>query len=159
MTGSPIRRGSSDGQLKYSRRLPLNRTSSTGVKSLLGQRTHGKVLFLAAFEELVRLELAKLAEVALEGVTERGGRGFRIGVGAAGRLGHDLVDHAEIQKVLRGDLQGFRGALTLACVLSQNRGAFLRAKSPSTPSFRASARGRQGRRRARRLSRLRRSPR
>src|SRR5262245_11195656 len=118
-----MRRASSDGQLKYSRRLPLNRTSSTGVNSLLGQRTHGKVLFFAAFEELVGLQLAQLAEVALQRVAERGGGGFGVGMRAARRLRHDLVDHAEIQQVLGGDFQGLRGALALARVLPENGGA------------------------------------
>src|SRR5688572_1136708 len=105
MTGVSRRSGeeSWDGQLKYSRRLPLNRTSKTCVNSLLGQRTHRKVLFFATFEELVDLELAQLAEMALQGVAERGAGGFGIGMRAAGRLRHDLVDHAEIEEVLRGD--------------------------------------------------------
>src|SRR5438105_235821 len=125
MTGSSRWSGSSDGQVKYSRRFPLNRTSRRGVKSLLGQRTHGKVLFFAAFEEFVDLQLAELAEMALQRVAERCGGSFRIGVRAARRLGDDLVDHAEREAVLGGDLERFRCPLALARVLPENRGAAL----------------------------------
>ena len=44
---------------------------------------------------------------------------------AARRLGYDLVDHAEPEEVLGGDLERFRGALPLARVLPENRGAAL----------------------------------
>src|SRR5438477_4587670 len=125
MTGSSRWSGSSDGQVKYSRRFPLNRTSRKCVKSLLGQRTHGKVLFFATFEEFVDLQLAELAEVALQRVAEGCGGRFWIGVRAARRLGDDLVDHAEREEVLGGDLQRFRGPLPLARVLPENRGAAL----------------------------------
>src|SRR6266581_3623847 len=65
---------SSAGQLKYPLRFPLNRTSTTKVNSFLGQRTHGKVLLLAPFEELVDLELLELAHVALERRADRPAR-------------------------------------------------------------------------------------
>src|SRR6266513_485250 len=102
MTGTSRRSGevSSDGQVKYSRRFPLNRTSKTLVNLLLGERTHGKVLFFAPFEELIGLEPAKLTEMPLQRIAERRGRRFGIGMGAARRRGDDLVDHAEVQKVL-----------------------------------------------------------
>src|SRR2546426_10634088 len=125
MTGSSRWKRSSDGQVKYSRRFPLNRTSRRCVKSLLGQRTHGKVLFFAAFEEFVDLQLPQLAQVALQRVAEGGGRRVGIGMRAARRLGHDLVDHAELQEVLGGDLECFRGTLPLACVFPENRRAAL----------------------------------
>src|SRR5262245_8807673 len=121
-TASSTRRASSESQLKYSRRFPLNRTSKTCVKSLLGQSTHGKVLFFAAFEELVDPVFAQLTEMALQGVAERRRGGFGIRVCAPGRLGNDLVDHSEVEQVLGGNLESFRGALTLARILPQNRG-------------------------------------
>src|SRR6059036_1857691 len=64
ITGSCSASGSADGQLKYSLRFPLNRTSTTSVKSFLGQRAHRKILLFAAFQELVDLDLAELAQVA-----------------------------------------------------------------------------------------------
>src|SRR6267143_6331066 len=72
ITGSSRRSevGSSDGQLKYPLRFPLNRTSTTKVNSFLGQRAHGKILLLAAFEELVDLQLAQLAQVAPQRLTQ-----------------------------------------------------------------------------------------
>src|SRR6266550_1006778 len=80
--------GSSVGQLKYPLRFPLNRTSTTKVNSFLGQRTHGKVLLLAPFEELVDLELLELAHVALERRADRLGGRLGIGVRASRRLGN-----------------------------------------------------------------------
>src|SRR6266550_424041 len=122
MTGTSRRSGevSSDGQVKYSRRFPLNRTSKTLVNSLLGERTHGKVLFFAPFEELIGLEPAKLTEMPLQRIAERRGRRLGIGMGAARRLGDDLVDHAEVQKVLSRDLECLGGALALARILPED---------------------------------------
>src|SRR6185503_10486560 len=128
MTGSSRRSevGSSVGQLKYPLRFPLNRTSTTKVNSFLGQRTHGKVLLLALFEELVDLELLELAQMAFQRVAEPQGSGLRIGVSASRRLGNDLIDHPQIEEVLRRDLEGLRGPLPLRRVLPQDGGAPLR---------------------------------
>ena len=63
--------------------------------------------------------------MALQRVAERCGGSFGIGVRAARRLGDDLVDHAEREEVLRGDLERFRCPLALARVLPENRGAAL----------------------------------
>src|SRR5882672_5714520 len=77
--------GSADGQEKNSFRFPLNRTSMTSVNSLLAQRTHRKVLLLAAFEELLDPDLAQLPHVASQRVAQRRRRRFRIGVRPARR--------------------------------------------------------------------------
>src|SRR5439155_1576473 len=61
ITGSCSASGSSDGQMKYSFRFPLNRTSTTGVNSLLAQGTHRKVLLLSTFEQLLDLGLPEQA--------------------------------------------------------------------------------------------------
>src|SRR5262245_20350261 len=50
----------------------------------------------------------------------------RIAVGAADRLGHDLVDDTEAGEVLRGDLHAGRGFLCLGGVAPQDRGGALR---------------------------------
>src|SRR5467141_138250 len=97
--------GSSAGQLKYPLRFPLNRTSTTKVNSFLGQRTHGKVLLLAPFEELIDLELLELTQLALQRLPERRGGPVGIGVRPSPRLGNDLVDHAQVEEVLGRDLQ------------------------------------------------------
>src|SRR2546422_8291595 len=62
ITGSCSASGSSDGQVKYSLRFPLNRTSTTGVNSLLAQGTHGKILLFPAFEQLFDLGLPEHAD-------------------------------------------------------------------------------------------------
>src|SRR5688572_26394891 len=126
MTASSRRGASSGDQEKYSLRFPLKRTSMTALNSLLGEGTHGKVLLFAAFQQLVDLQLAELAHIALERVAERCRRRLGIRVRAAGRLGDDLVDHAEIEQVLRRDLEGLGRALALAGVLPQDRRAALR---------------------------------
>src|SRR5689334_1119272 len=120
ITGSCSARGSVAGQVKNSFRFPLNRTSMTSVNSLLAQRTHRKVLLFPAFEELFDLGLAEQPHVAAQGVAQRFGRRLRIGVGAARRLGDDLVDHAELAQVFRGDLERLGGTLALARVLPQD---------------------------------------
>src|SRR5947207_14456750 len=99
--------GSADGQEKYSFRFPLNRTSTTSVNSLLAQRTHRKVLLLPTFEEFLDPDLAEMAHMATQGFAQRRGRRFGVGVRPARRLGDDLVDDAELQQVLGGDLEGF----------------------------------------------------
>src|SRR5213080_1349633 len=120
ITASCSASGSSDGQVKYSLRFPLNRTSTIGVNSLLAQSTHRKVLLLPTFEQLLHLGLAEQAHMAAEGVAQ----GFRgrvgVGVGAPGRLGDDLVDHAQLQQVFGGDLQRLGGPLPLGRVLPEN---------------------------------------
>src|SRR5207244_4248880 len=62
ITASCSASGSSDGQMKYSLRFPLNRTSTIGVNSLLAQSTHRKVLLLPTFEQLLHLGLAERSE-------------------------------------------------------------------------------------------------
>src|SRR5437899_697994 len=126
ITGSCSASGSSDGQVKYSLRFPLNRTSTTGVNSLLAQGTHGKVLLLPPFEQLLQFGLAELAQLAAQRLPQGLGRGFGIGVGATRGLGDDLVDHTELEQVVRGDLEGFGGPLALTRVLPQDRRAALR---------------------------------
>src|SRR6059058_3106098 len=103
--------GSADGQEKYSFRFPLNRTSMTSVNSLLAQRTHRKVLLFPAFEEFLDPHLAEMPHVATQCVAERGGRRFGVGMGATRRLGDDLVDDAELQQILGGDLERLGGPL------------------------------------------------
>src|SRR5436190_20681282 len=117
--------GSADGQEKYSFRFPLNRTSTTSVNSLLAQRTHRKVLLLPTFAEFLDPDLAEMAHMATQGFTQRRGRRFGVGMRPARRLGDDLVDDAELQQVLGGDLEGLGGPLPLARVLPQDgRAAF-----------------------------------
>src|SRR6267378_5711361 len=125
ITGSSRRSevGSSDGQLKYPLRFPLNRTSTTQVNSFLGQRTHGKVLLLAAFEQLIDLQLAELPQVALQRLAQGLGRRLGVGVRAAWRLGNDLVDHPQVEEVLRRDLEGLRRPFPLGGVLPEDGGA------------------------------------
>src|SRR3989475_9958439 len=83
ITASCRASGSGEGQVKYSLRFPLNRTSTTSFNSLLAQRTHRKVLLLAALEELLDLELAQLSRVAAQGVAQGRRGGLGIGVRAA----------------------------------------------------------------------------
>src|SRR2546426_1072513 len=113
ITGSCSASGSSDGQVKYSLRFPLNRTSTTGVNSLLAQGTHGKILLLPSFEQLLQLGLAELAQLAAQRLPQGLSRGFGIGVGATWGLGDDLVDHTELEQVVRGDLEGLGRPLAL----------------------------------------------
>src|SRR5437667_4335 len=117
--------GSADGQEKYSFRFPLNRTSMTSVNSLLAQRTHRKVLLLPPFEELLDPDLAEMPQVATEGLAERRGRRFGVGVRPTRRLGDDLVDDPELQQILGRDLQGLGGPLPLARVLPEDGRAAL----------------------------------
>src|SRR5438128_2900016 len=120
ITASCSASGSSDGQMKYSLRFPLNRTSTIGVNSLLAQSTHRKVLLLPTFEQLLHLGLAEQAHMAAQRVPQ-GLRGrVGVGVGAPGRLPNDLVDHAQLQQVVRGDLQGLGRPLPLAGVLPED---------------------------------------
>src|SRR5437899_4640436 len=118
--------GSADGQEKYSLRFPLNRTSTTSVNSLLAQRTHRQVLLLPAFEELFNPDLTEVARVPAQGVAQGLGRGFGVGMRPAPRLGDDLVDHAQLEQIVCGDLERFGRALSLARVLPENSGAPLR---------------------------------
>src|SRR5438034_9343067 len=74
---------SSDGQVKYSLRFPLNRTSTIGVNSLLAQSTHRKVLLLSTFEQLLHLGLAEHTHMAAEG-------------SATGALGDALRRHVRL---------------------------------------------------------------
>src|SRR5439155_455518 len=117
ITGSCRASGSADGQVKNSFRLPLNRTSTTSFNSLLAQRAHRKVLLFAAFEELFDPDLAQVTRVAPQCVAQRRGRGLGIGVRAARRLRDDLVDHPELEQLLGGDLERFRGPFPQARVL------------------------------------------
>src|SRR5437899_11350836 len=61
ITGSCSASGSSDGQVKYSLRFPLNRTSTTSVNSFLAQRAHRKILLFAPFQELLGFGLSQQA--------------------------------------------------------------------------------------------------
>src|SRR5881398_2585913 len=120
ITASCSASGSSDGQVKYSLRFPLNRTSTIGVNSLLAQSTHRKVLLLPTFEQLLHLGLAEQAHVAAERVPQ-GLRGrVGVGVGAPGRLRNDLVDHAQLQQVVGRDLEGLGRPFPLGGVLPEN---------------------------------------
>src|SRR5439155_268959 len=120
ITASCSASGSSDGQVKYSLRFPLNRTSTIGVNSLLAQSTHRKVLLLPTFEQLLHLGLAEQAHMAAQRVPQ-GLRGrVGVGVGAPRRLRNDLVDHAKLQQVVGGDLQGLGRPLPLGSVLPEN---------------------------------------
>src|SRR3989454_8016511 len=125
--------GSADGQEKYSFRFPLNRTSTTSVNSLLAQRTHRKVLLLPTFEEFLDPDLAEMAHMATQGFAQRRGRRFGVGVRPARRLGDDLVDDAELQQILGGDLQGFGGPLPLARVLPEDGRAALGGEARVRP--------------------------
>src|SRR5690348_3818379 len=104
ITGSCSARGSVAGQVKNSFRFPLNRTSMTSVNSLLAQRTHRKVLLLAAFKELLDPDFAQLPHVASQRFAQRRGGRLGVGVRPARRLADDLVDDPELQQVLGGDL-------------------------------------------------------
>src|SRR2546429_8136695 len=114
ITESCRARGSGDGQVKYSFRFPLNPTSMTSVNSLLAQRSHGKVLLFPAFEELLDPDLAEVAHVATERLAQGRGRRFGIGVRPPRWLPDDLVDDAELQQILGGDLERPAAPLPLA---------------------------------------------
>src|SRR4029077_17514308 len=111
ITASCRASGSADGQEKNSFRFPLNRTSMTSVNSLLAQRTHRKVLLLAAFKELLDPDLVQVPHMASQRFAQRRGGGLGVGVRPARRLGDDLVDHPELQQVLGGDLERLGGPL------------------------------------------------
>src|SRR5262249_47257313 len=110
-----------------------NRGICTGVSDpmadrqrLLEKLTHSEELVAPPPNELVRLVAAEVLELADQRVVD-GLRGrLVIGVRAAGRLRNDLVDHALLEQILRGDAERARRLLahllTLA-VLPQNRGA------------------------------------
>ena len=66
---------------------------------------------------------ADVGERARQRPIEQRRRGRRVGVGAAHRLGHDLVDDAARQQVRRGDLQRLGGFDLLAGVAPQDRRA------------------------------------
>src|SRR5213083_508123 len=121
ITASCRASASSEGQVKYSLRFPMNRTSTIGVNSLLAQSTHRKVLLLSTFEQLLHLGLAEQAHMAAEGVAQGSRGGVGVGVGAPGRLRNDLVDHGQLQQVFGRDLQGLGRPFPLSGVLPENR--------------------------------------
>src|SRR5256884_119514 len=121
ITASCSASGSSDGQVKYSLRFPLNRTSTIGVNSLLAQSTHRKVLLLSTFEQLLHLGLAEQAHMAAECVAQGSRGGVGVGAGAPWRLRNDVVDHGQLQQVFGRDLQGFGRPFPLSGVLPENR--------------------------------------
>src|SRR6059036_869642 len=125
ITGSSSASGSGGCQVKYSSRFPLNRTSTTEVKSLLGECTHRKVLLLTPLEELFDAHPGELAQLAPQRLAQRLGRGVGVGVCAAGGLGDDLVDHAEREEVGCGELQRLGGPFLLAGVFPEDRRAAL----------------------------------
>src|SRR5712692_7819759 len=105
MTASCGASVSSADQLKYSSRLPLNRTSTTAVTSLLGERAHGEILLLAPLQQFVDLDAPQLAQMAAQRFTQGLGGDVRVGVRPARRLGDDFVDQLQAQQVLRRELE------------------------------------------------------
>src|SRR6185312_10936165 len=65
-----------------------------------------EVLLPPAAHELVGFEVSEVIEVADQGLLQNLGGPFMVGLRAAGRLGHDLVDHAELQQSLGRDVEG-----------------------------------------------------
>ncbi len=79
----------------------------------------------AAADQLLGADLPQLADVADQGLAERLAGRVGIQVGAAQRLRDDLVDDLEPEQVVGRELQRLGGALPLAGVLPQDRGAAL----------------------------------
>jgi hypothetical protein len=67
--------------------------------------THAPELGVAPLESVLDRERGELAEVAAEGVVERGRGGGEAAVSAAERLGDDLVADPEVDEVVRGHLE------------------------------------------------------
>src|SRR5215510_11451428 len=74
----------------------------------------------------VAIEPLELLDRVCDRLAGRCNGGGRIAVGAADRLGDDLVDDTEAGEVLRGDLHAGRGFLRLGGVAPQDRGGAFR---------------------------------
>ena len=61
--------------------------------------------FVAAFEEVVDLGALQVAQGLGDKLREAMGGGVRIAMGAAERLGDDRIDHAQLAKMLAGELE------------------------------------------------------
>src|ERR1700712_1291431 len=96
--------GSSCSQRKKSFRFPLNATSIRWGM-LLRELSHPEKLVAPAAHELVRLVATKVFQLFDERLSYRGGGRFVVRVRAAGRLGNDLVDHAQLEQLGRRDLE------------------------------------------------------
>jgi hypothetical protein len=68
---------------------------------LLLVHAHAPQLLVAVADELVGRQLRELPKVPEYAIFQVGGHSSRLPVGAAERLGHDLVDDAEAEQVIR----------------------------------------------------------
>src|SRR5450432_4243023 len=77
----------------------------------LRELAHREKFLSPAAHELLGAEASQLLEVANERLLQRARRGFVVDVRAANGLRHDLVDHAELHQLGRGDAQCLRRSL------------------------------------------------
>ena len=76
--------------------------------------------------QLDAVELAQLPKALLDGLADRLDRLALVALGPAQRLGHDLVDDAQLDQILGGQLERLGGLLGLLAAAPQDRGAALR---------------------------------
>src|SRR4051794_22855763 len=79
----------------------------------------------AAAAQVLAGDSGEIVERVADGVAEQPRRGVRVGVRTARRLGHDRIDHAELEAVRRVGLERRSRLLRLGCVTPQDRGAAL----------------------------------
>src|SRR3546814_13120821 len=78
---------------------------------------------VALVQQLVHRQRFERVQFVEQNGLEAGGGLFRITVGAADRLAHQLVDQAQLQQSLCGQAQLLGGVARLGGVLPQDRGA------------------------------------
>src|SRR5690242_13711279 len=105
MTASWGASTSSAGQLKYSSRFPLKRTSTTALTLFLREGAHGEVLLLAPLQQFVGFDAAQLTQVAPQRLAQRLRGGVGVGVCSTRRLGDHFVDQLQPQQVVGGELE------------------------------------------------------
>src|SRR6185437_15886308 len=124
--------------MRYSayRRYQPQRAASPRSESTISQlsfreASHSQKLVPPPAHQLVRFVPAEILELAHEHVVQRQRRAFVVGVRAPRRFGDDLVDHAQLEQLGRGDLERRRRLLAhllALAVLPENRRAPFRSE-------------------------------
>src|SRR5262249_22125449 len=93
------------------RRTPHRSESRTGAirTRQIVEHTYPAKLLIALFEQFIHVDLLQLPQIAKQIRFERVTHGARVAVGAAERLGNDVVDDAELEQVAGGQAQGVGG--------------------------------------------------
>src|SRR4051812_9670725 len=93
---------------------------------LVEEIAHLPELLITLFENLVRRYGRELFEGGTESFPERGNRGLRIEMCAAGRFRNDAIDQLELQQVSGGQAQSCGREWRLSGITPDDRGATLR---------------------------------